>query len=51
VRTLLKAELGVKAEVVATDEIEVGELDFIDIGEEVKYRQAVPVVVKSLTFG
>lgn len=49
--TLLKEELGVKAEVVATDEIEVGDLDFIDIGAEVKYSQAVPVVVKSLTFG
>ncbi|MCH7493700.1 ethanolamine ammonia-lyase reactivating factor EutA, partial [bacterium] len=51
VGSLLKHELGVVPDVVATDEIEVGDLDFIDIGQEIKNRQAVPVVVKSLVFG
>ena len=49
--SLLKNELGVKPGVVATDEIEVGDLDFIDVGQEIRNRQAVPVVVKSLVFG
>ncbi len=47
---ILKEELGLEKEVVAIDEIEVGELDFIDIGEELGHSQAVPVVVKSLVF-
>jgi ethanolamine utilization protein EutA len=51
VGAILKEELEFKAEVVATDEIHVGDLDFIDIGEAMGHRQAVPVVVKSLIFG
>lgn len=47
---ILKNELGVKKEVVVIDEIRVGDLDFIDIGEELGHSQAVPVVVKSLVF-
>ncbi|NIO09809.1 MAG: ethanolamine utilization protein EutA, partial [Deltaproteobacteria bacterium] len=49
--TLLKQELEVNQEVVIVDEVELGELDFIDIGAELKNRGAVPVVVKSLIFG
>ena len=51
VGTLLKRELEVKRDVVAIDEIELRDFDFIDIGEEIGGRQAVPVVVKSLVFG
>lgn len=50
VGALLKEELALEQEVVAIDEITVGDLDFIDIGEELGYSQAVPVVVKSLVF-
>ncbi|MDP2726314.1 MAG: ethanolamine ammonia-lyase reactivating factor EutA, partial [Dehalococcoidia bacterium] len=48
---ILKEELELSQEVVAIDEIVVGDLDFIDIGEELSHSQeAVPVVVKSLVF-
>jgi ethanolamine utilization protein EutA len=48
---LLKREQQVKSEVVVVDEIQVGDLDFIDIGQELGNTRAVPVVVKSLVFG
>ncbi|MEE8518377.1 MAG: ethanolamine ammonia-lyase reactivating factor EutA, partial [Dehalococcoidia bacterium] len=48
---MIKEEFEVPQEIVATDEVVVKDLDFIDIGEEVKNRKAVPVVVKSLVFG
>ena len=51
VGTLLKQELEVKPELVAIDEIELRDFDFIDIGKEIGGRRAVPVVVKSLVFG
>ncbi len=47
---MLKGELGLAKELVVIDEIEVGDLDFIDIGEKLVHTQAVPVVVKSLVF-
>ncbi len=47
---ILKGELGLEKEVVVIDEIEVGDLDFIDIGERLARTDAVPVVVKSLVF-
>ena len=51
VGAILKEELELEQEVVAIDEIVVGDLDFIDIGEELGFAQeAVPVVVKSLVF-
>ncbi len=49
--TLLKQELEVKPDVVIVDEVELHDLEFIDIGQELKNRGAVPVVVKSLIFG
>ncbi len=49
--TLLKQELEVIPDVVIVDEVELRDLDFIDIGQELKNRGAVPVVVKSLIFG
>lgn len=51
VGAMIKDEFDVPQAVVATDEIQVKYLDYIDIGEEVKNRKAVPVVVKSLVFG
>jgi ethanolamine utilization protein EutA len=48
---MIKEEFGIPQAIVATDEVVVKDLDFIDIGEEVKNRHAVPVVVKSLVFG
>ena len=52
VGAILKEELGLEQEVVAIDEIVVGDFDFIDIGKELGHSQAaVPVVVKSLVFG
>lgn len=47
---MLKADLGVAPEVVAVDGIDVGALDYIDIGEKIDAAQAIPVVVKSLVF-
>lgn len=37
--------------VVSIDGVEVGDLDYIDIGNEMPKTHAVPVVVKSLVFG
>ncbi len=51
VGTLLKQELEVTSDIVIVDEVELRDLDFIDIGQELKNRGAVPVVVKSLVFG
>lgn len=50
VGAILKEELGLEQELVVIDKISVGDLDFIDIGEELAQVQAVPVVVKSLVF-
>lgn len=50
VGAILKEELELEKEVVAVDEVAVGDFDFIDIGEELGNSQAVPVVVKSLIF-
>lgn len=49
--TLLKQELEVKPDLVIVDEVQLRDLDFIDIGQELKNRGAVPVVVKSLILG
>jgi len=50
VGAMLKEDLMVKAEVIAADEVSVGDLDFVDIGQAIVAEQAVPVVVKSLIF-
>lgn len=47
---ILKEELGVTREIVVLDGIEVGELDFIDIGRPMGTSDVVPVTVKSLIF-
>ena len=49
--TILKKDLGMEQEVVTIDEIDVGDFDFIDIGQQLsRAQEAVPVVVKSLVF-
>jgi len=47
---MLRDELGVRAPVICVDQIALSDLDFIDIGEVVREKAVVPVVVKSLVF-
>jgi ethanolamine utilization protein EutA len=44
-------EVALGADIVCLDEIELGAFDYIDVGEPLPNRPAVPVVVKSLVFG
>jgi ethanolamine utilization protein EutA len=48
---LLAEEVAPGADVVCLDEIALGPFDYIDVGEPLPDRPAVPVVVKSLVFG
>ncbi|MGH8055736.1 MAG: ethanolamine ammonia-lyase reactivating factor EutA, partial [Candidatus Entotheonellia bacterium] len=47
---ILKEELKLDREVIAIDGIEVGDLDYIDIGEPIGITEVIPVTVKSLMF-
>jgi ethanolamine utilization protein EutA len=47
---ILKEELKLDREVIAIDGIEVGDLDYIDIGEPMGVTEVIPVTVKSLMF-
>ncbi|HTM11010.1 MAG TPA: ethanolamine ammonia-lyase reactivating factor EutA [Verrucomicrobiae bacterium] len=47
---ILKEELQFEREIIAIDGIEVGDLDFIDIGEPMGITEVIPVTVKSLMF-
>lgn len=47
---ILKEELGLDRELIAIDGIDVGDLDYIDIGRPVGVSEALPVTVKSLMF-
>jgi ethanolamine utilization protein EutA len=47
---ILKEELRLDGEVIAIDGIEVGDLDYIDIGEPLGITEVIPVTVKSLMF-
>ena len=47
---ILRDELKVKREIIAVDGIEVGDLDYIDIGECLGITEVIPVTVKSLMF-
>ena len=47
---ILKEELRLDREVIAIDGIEVGDLDYIDIGEPMGITEVIPVTVKSLMF-
>ena len=47
---ILKEELDVGGEIVAVDGIDVGDLDYVDIGRPVGTSEVLPVTVKSLMF-
>jgi ethanolamine utilization protein EutA len=47
---MLKEELKIEREIVAVDGIDVGDLDYIDIGASIGNTEVVPVTVKSLMF-
>jgi len=47
---ILREELKVSREIIAIDGIEVGDLDYIDIGECLGITEVIPVTVKSLMF-
>lgn len=47
---VLKEELEVQQEVIAVDGIDVGDLDYIDIGSPMGVSEVLPVTVKSLMF-
>jgi ethanolamine utilization protein EutA len=50
VGSLITRELLPDYDIVSIDEVQLGDLDFIDLGEELEDVHAVPVVVKSLVF-
>jgi ethanolamine utilization protein EutA len=50
VGAILKEDLLVPNEVVAVDDVDVTDLDFVDVGQPLGTTSAVPVVVKSLIF-
>jgi ethanolamine utilization protein EutA len=47
---ILKEELELPSEVIAIDGIDVGDLDYIDIGRALGVSESLPVTVKSLVF-
>jgi ethanolamine utilization protein EutA len=47
---ILREELKVARDIIAIDGIEVGDLDYIDIGECLGITEVIPVTVKSLMF-
>src|SRR5206468_10294136 len=47
---ILKEELKLGREVIAIDGIDVGDLDYIDIGAPMGITEVIPVTVKSLMF-
>ena len=47
---MLKDELNLRREIIAVDGVDVGDLDYVDIGRPMGVSQAVPVTVKSLLF-
>ena len=47
---ILKEELKVMQEVIAVDGIDVGDLDFIDIGRPMGITEVIPVTIRSFMF-
>jgi ethanolamine utilization protein EutA len=47
---ILKDEFKISRDIIAVDGIEVGDLDYIDIGECLGITEVIPVTVKSLMF-
>jgi ethanolamine utilization protein EutA len=50
VGSMLKDEENVPQDIIAVDGIQVGEFNFVDLGQIIESVEAVPVVVKSLVF-
>lgn len=50
VGSMLKNEHKIEQDVIVVDGINVGEFNFIDLGEQLESVEAIPVVVKSLVF-
>ena len=48
--SLLKEELGMRQDVIAIDSIDLGDLDYVDIGRPMGETEVLPVTVKSLVF-
>ncbi|MFB3883868.1 MAG: ethanolamine ammonia-lyase reactivating factor EutA [Thermodesulfobacteriota bacterium] len=48
--SILAEKLGSSKEIICLDGIEVGDLDYVDIGTEIESSRTVPVVVKNLVF-
>jgi ethanolamine utilization protein EutA len=48
--SILAEKLGFSKEILCVDGIEVGDLDYVDIGGEIESSRTVPVVVKNLVF-
>jgi ethanolamine utilization protein EutA len=48
--SIVRDEVGVAGAVIAIDGIELSDLDFVDIGEQIQPANVVPVVIKSLVF-
>lgn len=47
---ILKEELGLKPEIIAVDSIDVGDLDFIDVGNVMGVTEVIPVTIRSFMF-
>jgi ethanolamine utilization protein EutA len=47
---ILKEELSLERDIVAIDSIDVGDLDYVDIGRPIGTSEVLPVTVKSLMF-
>jgi ethanolamine utilization protein EutA len=47
---ILKEEIKLDRAVIAIDGIEVGDLDYVDIGKPMGVSEVIPVTVKSLIF-
>jgi len=47
---ILKEELGLPGAIIAVDGLDVGDLDYIDIGRPMGVSESLPVTVKSLMF-
>jgi ethanolamine utilization protein EutA len=47
---ILAEKLKFSKEIICVDGIEVGDLDYVDIGTEIESSRTVPVVVKNLVF-
>ena len=48
---VLAEELGLTNPLVVVDDIEVGDLDYLDIGRPLGTSEVIPITVKSLVFG